>query len=324
VKDKKMPSSNSVTDRLSPSIAVHEVAVTISHLKTIRAAYVSGLSFALVVEDDISLEYLPSWGDNGIDMVMDALEGVCSTPAHRNWTVVQVAITVGFLKSSLVKKLEQRLSSLEPVSLRHPHNDKDLWSATAYLIHRRGMEYLLDRHWPGGLAGVHTEWANLQGVFDLREPLTGVADWVVYTAPNTFVANRPLFSYDDNGVSTLAGRRDAFFALNFNPADRSKMLLSKTFFTDKRRTFHGDRYQFCKMDIGFLPDVPASLLCGTYMWIRATLELATVLLLIMPENVVCSVRWLIGVLRSFKPALVMVCCCCSRCLCRGRHYSKLR
>lgn len=321
VKDKKMPPSNAVTDRLGPTIATHEVAVTISHLKTIRAAYVSGLPFALVVEDDISLEYLPSWGDNGIDTVMDALEGVCATPAHRNWTVVQVAITVGFLKSSLVKKLEQRLSSLEPVSLRHPHQDKDLWSATAYLIHRRGMEYLLERHWPGGLAGVNTEWANLQGVFDLSEAQTGVADWIVYTAPNTFVANRPLFSYDDNGVSTLsATRKDAFFALNFNPADRSKMLLAKTFFTNKRRTFHGDRYQFCKMDIGFLPDVPASFLCGTYMWVRATLELLTVLLLIMPENVLCFVRWLVGVAKSFKQLLATSCVR----LVRARHNSKFR
>jgi len=265
------------------------------------------------VEDDISLEYLPSWGDNGIDMVMDALEGVCSTAAHRNWTVVQVAITVGFLKSSLVKKLEQRLSSMEPVSLRHPNNDKDLWSATAYLIHKRGMEFLLDKHWPGGLEGIHTEWANLQGVFDLSEAQTGVADWVVYSAPNTFVANRPLFSYDDNGVSTLSNRKDRFFALNFNPADRSKMLLAKTFYADKRRTFHGDRYHFCKMDIGFLPEIPSAFLCGMYMWARATLEFATVLLLIMPEKVIRSFRWLLGSLKTLKPLLASCCVCCLTC-----------
>jgi hypothetical protein len=249
-------------------------------------------------------------------MVMDALEGVCSTPAHRNWTVVQVAITVGFLKSSLVKKLEQRLSSLEPVSLRDPVKDKDLWSATAYLIHRRGMEFLLDRHWPGGLAGVQTDWASLQGVFDLRDPPTGVADAVVYTSPNTFVANRPLFSYDDNGVSTLANsRKDDWMVLNFNPADRSKAFLSKTFFVNGRRTFHGDRFQFCKMDIGFLPDMPATLLCGTYMWVRAALELATVLLLISPELVMRVNRWL---LKGFKPALTSFWARCV-CICRARH-----
>lgn len=280
VKEKKIP--NGMKSKLSPAISKHEVAVTVSHLKTIRAAYLAGVPQALITEDDLSLEYLPQWKDKGIDPVLDALE--CGSERHQSWSVVQMAITVGFLKSSLGRKLEERLYIGESVTLRDPVRDYELWSATAYLIHRRGMEYLLDRHWPGGLKAIQTPWEELKGTFDFTQCLSGLADTVVYSAPNTFVVNRPLFSSDDDGVSSLDTRDDSFI-FNFNPDYPSKHFVTEKFYPETDRTFHGDRLASCQMDLGFLPWILPQFICESYLWLRSALELLVVLVLLIPTQV---------------------------------------
>jgi hypothetical protein len=280
VKEKKIP--NGMKSKLSPAISKHEVAVTVSHLKTIRRAYLAGVEAAVITEDDVSLEYLPQWKDKGIDPVMDALE--CGSEKHQAWSVVQMAITVGFLKSSLGRKLEERLYTGESVTLRDPVRDYELWSATAYLIHRRGMEYLLERHWPGGLQAIHTPWKDLKGTFDFTQCLSGLADTVVYSAPNTFVVNRPLFSSDDDGVSSLNTRDDSFI-FNFNPDYPSKHFVKEQFYPETHRTFHGDRLASCRMDLGFLPWLLPQFICESYLWLRSAAELLVVLLFLIPGRV---------------------------------------
>jgi len=255
------------------------------------------VEYALITEDDVSLEYLPRWHDKGFDPVMEALE--CGSEMHRSWSVVQMAITVGFLKSSLGRKLEERLYTSECVTIRDPVRDYELWSATAYLIHRRGMEYLLERHWPGGLKNVNLPWSEVKGTFNFRDSLSGLADAVVYSAPNTFVVNRPLFSSDDDGVSSLHTRDDSFI-FNFNPDRKSKRFVTDKFYPkqEHRRTFHGDRLASCQMDLGFLPSVIPRLICESYLWLRSALELLIVLTLLIPSRVRMLLQFCKGLLQQ--------------------------
>lgn len=224
--------------------------------------------------------------------MLDALD--CGSEKHQSWSVVQMAITVGFLKSSLGRKLEERLYVGESVTLRDPVRDYELWSATAYLIHRRGMEYLLDRHWPGGLKAIQTPWEELKGTFDFTQCLSGLADTVVYSAPNTFVVNRPLFSSDDDGLSSLHTRDDSFI-FNFNPDYPSKHFVTEKFYSESDRTFHGDRLASCQMDLGFLPWLLPQFICESYLWGRSAVELLVVLLLLVPSRV----RQILGFCKNF-------------------------
>jgi hypothetical protein len=108
--------------------------------------------------------------------------------------------------------------------------------------------------------------------------LNGVADAVAYSAPNAFVANQPLFTYDDGGYDI-----HSFPHKTFDAAEDSKQLLEATLLNNKNehRTYHGDRYQYCLMDLGFMPPVLASMSCMLYTWGRASVELLAVLFMLV-------------------------------------------
>jgi hypothetical protein len=202
-----------------------EVAVLLGHLRAVKMAYDANHAHVIIMEDDVSFEYVDQWYKGwsvGLREVLGALEnlssggsgggdGTTTTTAVLSWDVCQLAYT-WFSPMDILKFAQHmlaRLMSGRVIDRRYPGLHKDMWSATAYLISRRGMKKLLDLTYPGGSATGPSFDSILAGEgplveFDFSSSIpVAVADAVVYGAPlEAWHSTRPLFSYS-TASSTL-------------------------------------------------------------------------------------------------------------------------
>eukprot|EP00946_MAST-07B_sp_MAST-7B-sp1_P005006 g5006.t1 len=196
-----------------------EVAVLLSHLRAVRMAYDENHPYVIIMEDDVSFEYVDRWHKGwhvGLREVLEALQhsvnGVHGAESSMpSWDVCQLAYT-WFSPMDIIKFTQHmlaRLMSGHVVDRRDPELHKDMWSATAYLISRQGMRKLLDLAYPGGSASHRGFDSILSGQgpsveFDFSKSFpVALSDAVVYGEPlEAWYSTRPLFTYD-TASSTL-------------------------------------------------------------------------------------------------------------------------
>jgi hypothetical protein len=185
-----------------------EFATTASHLKAIKAVYDSGASWALVLEDDASLMLVPEWRHFGLQEVLSAVP--------RNWGVVQLYTWLGGSPWTM-ERMRSEILAGRLVSKRHQTGaDYHSWGAAAYAVSRRGAKRLLDTYWPGvtsamtmssGGGGDSLATTEAVQMMDLR--LNPVSELMVFSGPQTFMANRPLFGHQ---LYPISGAYRAFSA----------------------------------------------------------------------------------------------------------------
>ena len=191
-------------------------------LRAIKMAYDANHAHVIVMEDDVSFEYVDQWYKGwpvGLREVLDALQSQSQSGddsghvgnATPSWDVCQLAYTwfslIDILK--FAQHMLPRLVSGRVIDRRYPGLHRDMWSATAYLISRRGMKKLLDLAYPGGSASGQSFDSILAGdgpmvEFDFSSTIpTAVSDAVIYGAPlEAWHSTRPLFTYGTSS-STL-------------------------------------------------------------------------------------------------------------------------
>jgi hypothetical protein len=128
------PLAKRVYDYFSqPPYTYGELGCILSHLTTIRDAYLAGDEMALVMEDDIAPFFLPYWTVS-LQGLVDILEG-----SDQAWDSIQLhAITV---PTDRIWETAMNASQLLGGQLLKA---KWRWSAGAYLLSRRGMEKVVD------------------------------------------------------------------------------------------------------------------------------------------------------------------------------------
>ena len=187
------------------------VAVSLSHLKAIRTAYDAGDEMALILEDDVeflvdgtatfggglleNIKYQSLKDRDGLSGIIDAAQGV------PDWTILQLGYIpeLGGTDSSdalaALTHAWRRGLSLVP---RLPCGNADwrIHGLHSYLIHRRGMKFLLDSWWPGGSDGGRSSAESSGGSnydFDLRLAGRIFSESIILTIPGVYTATRPLF-----------------------------------------------------------------------------------------------------------------------------------
>ena len=100
---------------MSEKASVKEYACLLSHLKTILLFSKSSYDYALVLEDDASLDYKPYWRTNFMECIKGAPTG---------WEIVQLC----FFGESLPRQL---------------YSPKHYYSTTAYIICKEGAKHLM-------------------------------------------------------------------------------------------------------------------------------------------------------------------------------------
>ena len=141
---------------------LREVACILSHLTALHRAYVSGVRFALVTEDDVSF---------GVDFEHRIARAIDQAP--RNWEILQL-LTVN---KNLVKKLSS-LHTSEFVRWYPTH-----WSSAAYIVSRIGMQHILE-NW----SVKESTLARRQGTIIWKFPEDGVylADEALFYKTRTY------------------------------------------------------------------------------------------------------------------------------------------
>eukprot|EP00966_Prymnesium_polylepis_P273460 6317280-Prymnesium_polylepis.1 len=135
-----------------------------SHLRAIEAAYDAGVQAALIIEDDISLQYVPEWDSTLADLVVSA---------PPDWDVLQLHTNN---PEFYLDNVRLPCGGVEAEELWVPW-DTSHWSTLTYLINRHGMAKLLN--------------ATQRGT---RLPSKLAADEVLYMVPTTYTLARPLFT----------------------------------------------------------------------------------------------------------------------------------
>ena len=86
------------------SSSVFEAAVSVSHLRAIRAAYLAGEETAIIMEDDASAGLVPYWSNIGLTEVLNA--------APANWSVIQLHVWLGLIVGSSARIAYSMLDQL--------------------------------------------------------------------------------------------------------------------------------------------------------------------------------------------------------------------
>ena len=203
-----------VTSACPEKVSPGNVAVTLSHLSAIKVAYDRGDEVALILEDDVSFD-LP-WGpphenrslggDSEVGDGNDVLRGgglATVLKAIRDvpeWSLVQL----GWLPEAETDGLRRLVEAWRRgvvAAPRMPCGNADwrIYGLHAYLVHRRGMEALLDAWWPGGKRGAPLSdiaaAGSLRGGFEFDLRLAGrvFSESVIMAMPGVYTVTRPLF-----------------------------------------------------------------------------------------------------------------------------------
>eukprot|EP00750_Incisomonas_marina_P028525 INCI6753.3.p1 GENE.INCI6753.3~~INCI6753.3.p1 ORF type:complete len:654 (+),score=45.11 INCI6753.3:116-2077(+) len=181
---------------LTRSAALRELAVAASHLRAIKAAFDAGDEVALIFEDDASAALIPHWQNMGLSEVLDALP--------RDWHVIQLHVWLGLGFGGAARAVDIMRNALRQgnlVSRRDAWDDAELWGVVAYAVSRAGMRELLRTHWRDPEAGSSIAQTSRSGQYAgpigplLDLTARPLSDFLIYAAPNTFFANRPLFAH---------------------------------------------------------------------------------------------------------------------------------
>lgn len=166
------------------NITVYELACTLSHLKAIQCAHNNGDTYALIIEDDCSFEYV-HYQHFSIKQFIEKMDN-----EYKNWHVLQLC-TSGRIDQN------ERMRDNPNIIERKNKN-----CTTAYLISKKGMEHLL-------------ESTNRYSPAD---------NYLYSDANNTYYLTKPYFTYYYSNVfsSSVHNQGENSNQTNYKREDKSK------------------------------------------------------------------------------------------------------
>jgi GR25 family glycosyltransferase involved in LPS biosynthesis len=116
-----------------------EYCITVSHLRALQLVVRQGVDYALILEDDITLDTVPFWR-------FTLPELIASLPPDWGVVQLQVILSVQFAKSENGRRLIT--PEFNPMWALHPHRSNIEWGASAYLIRRDHAHAILKTYSP--------------------------------------------------------------------------------------------------------------------------------------------------------------------------------
>jgi len=154
-----------------------ELGCTFSHLKAISKAYEEGHEMALVLEDDVSLELIPHMDISLLELVEHA------NKKDKDWEILHLS---AIHQKDLFKRMRSRLT------LGTGSDYSDIFCATAYLVHKRGMKTLLTKFMP------QKDTVVIHRLNTHEKLKSYVSDHLLYIETKTLVPNRIFFTPFNN------------------------------------------------------------------------------------------------------------------------------
>jgi GR25 family glycosyltransferase involved in LPS biosynthesis len=145
-----------------------EYACLLSHLNTIKRFSQSQNKIALIMEDDLSLDFVQYW-DKSIDIIIKG--------APNNWEIIQLSYIIG--------------SNLPDLAKQYTLNKDHIWGAGAYIINQKGATKLMKTI------------NSLGKKYNLDKNIKHTADNYLFASLITYVYKYPYFTYPDGNDSTI-------------------------------------------------------------------------------------------------------------------------
>jgi len=142
-----------------------EYACLLSHLQTIKEFSESPYEYALILEDDISLEYLQYWDKKIYQIIKDA---------PTNWDIIMLNYVFNHILTDLYT---------------YNKNGK-IVCCGSYLINKKGAKKLMD-------------FLYRDGKFRLLKNMHHTSDNYIYALLTTYTYRYPYFTYPTNNDSTI-------------------------------------------------------------------------------------------------------------------------
>jgi GR25 family glycosyltransferase involved in LPS biosynthesis len=141
-----------------------EKACLLSHLRTIKTFYESELDICLILEDDVSLQYLKHWNKDINTIILEA---------PNDWNVISLSQTLNVI-------LDNQYT---------PYWNK-FYSAVAYIVNKKGAEQIMK------LYDTHN---NIWNISDNN----CTAELVIFGNSKTYIYKLPYFTFILNTKSTI-------------------------------------------------------------------------------------------------------------------------
>ena len=143
-----------------------EYACLLSHLTTIKTFNESEYEIAMIMEDDVSMDFIKYWKKSITEII---------TNAPTDWEVIMLNYIIS-----------QRIPDLTDI---YTLNKKGfLWGAGTYLINKKGSQKLMSMY---------------DGKYNLDEQYKHTADDYIFSALITYTYKYPYFTYPDENDSTI-------------------------------------------------------------------------------------------------------------------------
>jgi GR25 family glycosyltransferase involved in LPS biosynthesis len=142
---------------------VYEIGCTFSHLKAIKCAYENDEDIAIIMEDDVLMNYYDKWKYKINEIV---------NMAPKNWEIIKLHCA----HSKHIKKLLKRSNK----SLFSPWEQRST-STGCYIINKIGMKNIIDKFWK------EYKWIVIH-------PLP-IADNLIYSSIKTYDYVFPTFTH---------------------------------------------------------------------------------------------------------------------------------
>ena len=150
-----------------------------SHLKTIKTAYDNNDNMAIIVEDDLSMDYRNKW--NHLFDINNSQNIIKNAP--NDWEILKLHCCYPKYVNILIKRDRKNLC-------KYQKWDERSFSALFYIINRKGMKKILDKFL------INQKWT----IYNNDQY---VADILLFRYLNTYDYTQPLFNVVTNQKSEL-------------------------------------------------------------------------------------------------------------------------
>lgn len=170
----------------SPDKCARELGCLCSHISAIRAAAAAKRDeIALIMEDDMTLDFRPYWTKNIKNVIREAPE---------DWEIIQLCYITDFPPEAEYEKIEY-------------DNKNGRYSTGAYLIRSNAARKFIEKI-DGGGAGAHSALMDLSRA--LENPAYYLADHYLYSVFCTYTYKYPFFIYSSMEKSYICDDRWKF------------------------------------------------------------------------------------------------------------------
>lgn len=160
-------------------ISTFQQCCIFSHLKTIKTAYDNNDNMAIIVEDDLSMDYRNKW--NHLFDINNSQNIIKNAPD--DWEILKLHCCYPKYVNILIKRDRKNLC-------KYQKWDERSFSALFYIINRTGMKKILDKY-------------LINDKFTIYNNHENVSDILIFRYLNTYDYTQPIFNVAINQKSNI-------------------------------------------------------------------------------------------------------------------------